>query len=75
MVEYSRLPDDEYAKLIGQFRLRLNGIMRPFNAYGMNVYVSQACEQIVQLTEIFGMNVRGKKKPLPIIEISGAPDD
>jgi len=43
------LPDDEYKKAIGQFRLQLNGVFEPFNQYGQEVYVPGAIKETVKL--------------------------
>jgi hypothetical protein len=56
------LPDDEYKKCIFQFRGQLMNIMRPLELYGQKPIVDEAIEQIVKLTEDFGLRVRGIEK-------------
>ena len=60
------LPDDEYAKAIGQFRLQLNGVFEPFRQYGQDVYVPGAIREIVKLTEDFSLRVRGVDQPIDL---------
>lgn len=43
------LPDSDYAKAVGQFKLQLNGVFSPFNMYGLNEYVPGAKKQAVDL--------------------------
>ena len=56
------LPQDVYDKLVGQYRLQLNGIFSPFRSYGMDVLIPQSIEEVVKLTEAFGLRVRGIDK-------------
>jgi len=43
-------PDDEqWDKAVGQFRLTLNGILKPLRLYGQGYYVDSASEEIVSL--------------------------
>jgi hypothetical protein len=60
------LPDDEYAKAIGQFRLQLNGVFEPFRQYGQDVYVPGAIREIVKLAEDFSLRVRGVDQPIDL---------
>jgi hypothetical protein len=53
------LPEDEYTKLEGQVRLKLNGVMNVFNGYGQGVYVSEAIEAIMQVIRWYGLRLRG----------------
>ena len=62
--DYHYLPEGEYKKAIGQFKLQLNGVFQPFKMYGMEVYIEPAKEQIIELAEAFGQRVRGKDKPI-----------
>lgn len=61
---YHWVSDTEYKKAIGQVRLQLNGVFRPFRQYGQDIYILPAIEQIIELTEAFGQRVRGKDKPI-----------
>jgi hypothetical protein len=60
------LSNEEYDKLLGQTRLKLNGIMAVFNTYGQQPYVHEAVEQALNVCENFGLRVRGIDKPLLI---------
>lgn len=63
--DYSHwLPDNEYKKLIGQFRLQLNDIFFPLRRYGQDVYVDGAIEEVMQLTEERDKKIRGRDVPL-----------
>jgi hypothetical protein len=59
------LPEDEYIKLEGQVRLKLNGVMNVFNCYGQGVYVSEAIEAIMQVVRWYGLRLRGVDKIPP----------
>ncbi len=63
---YPRIPQDEYNKAVGQFRLQLNGIMNCFRCYGLDQDVDGAIAEIVMLAEQFGMRVRGKDTPIKV---------
>jgi len=56
------LPQEKYDKAIGIFRLQLNGVMVAFNMYGMGEMIPTAIDEIVRLTEDFGLAVRGVDK-------------
>ena len=48
-------------KAIGLLRLRLNGVMSPFDAYGMGIQIPEAIAQIVKLAEQFCEDMKGAK--------------
>lgn len=69
------LPQQEYDKIIGQFRLQVAGVFDFLKVdeklpvryqYGMGAFVPSAIEEIVRLAEDFGLRVRGADKPLSI---------
>jgi len=62
----NKLPQEEYDKIVGQFRLQLNGIMVNFDCYGMHDDVVGASEEIVKLAEQAMMRVRGKDIPIQV---------
>ncbi len=64
MTEYNWLPNKEYQKAIGQLRLQLNGVLSPFDKYGLGVFIPGAVEEIIHLTESYGKRVRGKDVPI-----------
>ena len=41
--------DEDYDKAIGQYRLKLNGMLRPLRIYGQGVYVDSLMEELVSL--------------------------
>jgi len=55
--------DEELDKAIGQFRLALNGIMKPLCLYGQDVYVASASEEIVSLAVQLHERLSGIDKP------------
>ena len=63
---YQRIPQEEYDKALGQFRLQLNGIMNCFRCYGLNLDVDGAIGETVKLAELFAMRVRGKEIPIMV---------
>lgn len=65
-VGYIVLDDADYAKAIGQLRLAIGAVLSVFNMYGMNVFISGAQHEIIQLAEDFGQRVRGVDKPISI---------
>ena len=63
----SWLPDEDYAKAVGQFRLQLNGVFEFVNEgvhYGLKDHVPGAIDVIVKLAEDFTLRVRGVDKPI-----------
>lgn len=63
---YQRIPEEQYKRALRSFRLQMNGIMNCFRCYGMEHDVEVATEEIVRLTELFAMAVRGKKIPIMV---------
>lgn len=69
---YQRISDDQYKKLCFQMRGQFIAILNVFNCYGMNNDVLQAITECVKVTENFAMAVRGKDKPIHILnELKG----
>lgn len=60
---YPRISEEEYRKSVGLYRLNLAIILKPLRMYGQGHVVDGAIESIVDLTEQFGMRVRGKEQP------------
>lgn len=60
------LPDEDYRKATGQLRLQVGGVLRMFDIHGLGVYIPQATEAIVKLTEDFGLRVRGVDHPISL---------
>lgn len=67
MSEYQRISDAQYKKLLFQARGQYIAILNVFKCYGMDAYVDQAVEACMRVTENFGMAVRGKDKPIHIL--------
>jgi len=59
-----KLPEQEYKKAVGQFRLQLNGVFQPFKLYGLDILIPGAIDEVVELAEQFGMRVRGVDVPI-----------
>lgn len=58
--------DLEFDKVIGQFRLNLNGIMKPLRLYGQAHYVDSASEEIVSLAIQLHLKLSGLDIPYQI---------
>ncbi len=59
----------DYDKVVGQYRLKLNGIMHPLRLYGQGHYVDQAIEELVKLGEQFHLRMCGEDIPYQVREI------
>ena len=62
-----KIPDANYKKLLFQTRGQFIAILNVFKCYGLDLYVDQAIEECMKVTENFGMAVRGKEKPIHIL--------
>ena len=60
------LPDDEYAKAIGQFRLATGYLLSVFDLHGLGIYIPGVQDEIVKLAEDYGLRIRGVNKPISI---------
>ena len=67
-MSYTKLPDDKYRKLLFQARGQYGAILNVFKCYGMDIFVEQAIEECMKVTENFGQAVRGDDKPIHILE-------
>ena len=63
MKEYMWLSDDDWNKLVGQFRMQVGETLSIFNMYGMGDWVGGAVEEIVELFVDGTQKVRGMDKP------------
>ena len=68
MSRYTKLPEDKYRKLLFQVRGQYGAILNVFRCYGMGLFVDQAIEECMKLTENFGQAVRGDDKPIHILQ-------
>jgi len=55
------LPEDKWAKAIGQWRLHAGEILSVFNLYGMGDYIPGALGELEEITIDFSKRVRGDK--------------
>ena len=60
------LSDEDYSKAVGQLRLQLNGVFRPFDLYGLDVFIPGAIDEVIKLCEDFGLRVRGVEQPISL---------
>lgn len=69
------LPEEDYKKAIGQFRMQENGVFDFLKVddkipvryrYGMGEFIPGAVDEIVRLSEDFCLRVRGKDKPIDL---------
>ncbi len=67
IIEYPKMSEEQYQKLLFQARGQFIAILNVFRCYGMNSDVDQAIEECIKVTENFGMAVRGKQKPIHIL--------
>ena len=67
-MSYEKIPQREYDKAIGQFRLQLSGVMNNFRCYGLQEDVESAILEIIKLAEQLAMRVRGKDIPIKVRE-------
>jgi len=65
---YSRISEDAYRKLVFQLRGQYMAILNVFRCYGLDPHVDQAIDECVKVAENFGMAVRGKNKPIHILD-------
>ena len=68
MSNYIKLSDDKYRKLLFQARGQYGAILNVFRCYGMELFVDQAIEECMEVTENFGQAVRGDDKPIHILD-------
>jgi len=52
-------------KAEGLLKLKLNGIMKPFNIYGLQDFVPEAIAEIVKAAEEFHDDLKGNNVPSP----------
>ena len=67
-MSFQKLPDEQYKKLLFQARGQYGAILNVFKCYGMDVFVDQAIEECMKVTENFGQAVRGDDKPIHILD-------
>ena len=60
------LDDEQYEKAVGSLRLQVANVLSGFNFYGLGIMIGPAVEEIVKLSEDFGLRVRGIDKPIAL---------
>ena len=61
--------EQDWEKEVGQFRLTLNGFMKPLRKYGQGVYVDGVSEEIVHLAIQLYYKLSGVDMPFEIRDI------
>ena len=66
-MSYSRIPQEDYDKAIGQFRTLVGTLLSStYDMYGYQDYAAPVAQVIVDLAEQFGMRIRGKDIPIEL---------
>ncbi len=60
--------DQEYDKIIGQYRLKLNYLLHPLRLYGQGHYVDTVAEELVSLGVQLHMRLSGVDIPFEVRE-------
>ena len=63
------LDDKEFDKIIGQFRLKLNGLLHPLRKYGQGEYVTSVTEELVQLGIQLHLKLSGVDIPYEVRDL------
>lgn len=63
------LEEEEFDKIIGQYRLKLNGLLWPLRLYGQGAYVDSAIGQLVNLGLQLHFKLSGIDMPYVVEEI------
>ena len=58
--------EEEKAKAYGQARLQLNGVMEPFNQYGLGIHITPAIEQILEIFTLLRKRLNGEDIPITL---------
>jgi len=66
-MSYTKIPEEQYKKLVFQARGQFGAILNAFRCYGLDPFVDEAIEECVKVTEHFGQAVRGDDKPIHIL--------
>jgi len=60
------LDDSEFDKIVGQYRLALNDLMRTLYIYGLNIYVDGMKESLVSLAIQMHLRLSGVDIPYEV---------
>ena len=63
------MSEDDFDKFVGQFRLALNGVMKPLRLYGQADYVDSALEEIVSLAIQLSHKLYGIDEPYHVNDL------
>ena len=66
-MSYTKIPANQYQKLLFQARGQYIAILNVFRCYGMDLFVDSAIDECMRITENFGQAVRGDNKPIHIL--------
>ena len=69
MTTDSDLPDEEFDKIIGQYRLQLGGLLYPLRLYGQGHYVDSVADQLVTLGIQLHLKLSGVDIPYEVEDI------
>ena len=61
--------DEEFDKAVGQYRLKINGLMQPLRKYGQKEYVDQAIDELVHLAIALHYRLSGVDVPIEYRDI------
>ena len=51
-------------KAIGQMRMQLNNVFAPFKMYGLDIFIPQAKEEVINLAIQLHMRLMGEETPI-----------
>lgn len=57
------MEDEEWDKSIGQYRLKLNGLMKPLRRYGQGDYVDQTIDELIHMGILLHYRLSGEDIP------------
>jgi len=63
------LEDSEFDKIVGQYRLQLNRLLRPLRQYGQGLYVDSVSDELVHLGLQMHMKLSGVDIPYEVNDI------
>ncbi len=61
--------DDNYSKVIGQYRLAVGKLLKPLRVYGQGFYADSVLEEFVQLGITLHMKLNGIDIPYEVKDI------
>lgn len=61
--------DEEYDKILGQYRMKLNGLLHPLRLYGQAPYVDSVSEELVSLAVQLHLRLNGVDMPYTVRDL------